>query len=324
MSEELLIRFLTMTYTKEELLEVEKWISAGNANADWLFEMERVWSLKDELRNSDHKKIEAAYRRFVRTVSPTKQKPAVIRHLHSGWMKYAAAIVIVFLLAANIYQAFKNKPSDDVAANIIEVPIGQRAAITLADGTKVWLNSGSVMSYPATFGNENRTVRLDGEGYFDVATDRERPFMVHTAMLEVKVTGTKFNVQAYPDEGISVSLLEGQLHVEAGNQSALMAVGELVTWSGESGLVHHKDREVRHAVQWTSGEFMFVDTPLVSIVKALERHFGTTIIIDTPELYDERFTCRTQSGATLEQVLSLLKNTKKLTYSVREQTIHIK
>lgn len=75
MSEELLIRFLTRTCSKEELSEVEKWTLADHANADWLFEMERIWSLKDELRFSDRKEIEAAYRRFIRATQPaTSQK----------------------------------------------------------------------------------------------------------------------------------------------------------------------------------------------------------------------------------------------------------
>ena len=323
MNEELLIRFLTRTCTQEELLKVEKWVSTDQANADWLFGMERVWSLKDELRYSDRKEIEAAYRRFVRTVSQTRQKQTLIRQLHRGWMKYAAAIVIVCLLAANIYQAFRNKPSDDVAANTIEVPVGQRVSITLADGTRVWLNSGSILSYPTKFNHKNRTVRLDGEGYFEVTADKEHPFMVHTAMLDVKVLGTKFNVQAYPDEDVAVSLLEGQLHIQAGRQSALMAANEWVTWTKASGLVHHKNREVQYVAHWIAGELMFVDERMADIAKVLERHFGVTIIFDAPELADERFTSRTQPGATLEQVLNLLKTTKKLNYSLRGQTVHI-
>ena len=319
MSEDLLIRFLTGTCTQDELLGVEKWISTDRANADWLFEMEYVWSLKDELRYSDRKEIETAYRRFSRT----KQKPAKIRKLYPEWLKYAAVVAIVCLLSANIYQAFRDKYPDEVAASTIEVPVGQRVAVTLSDGTKVWLNSGSILSYPAKFDNKNRTVRLDGEGYFEVTADRKHPFVVSTTMLEVKVLGTKFNVQAYPDEDIAVSLLEGQLQIQAQNKSVLMAADELVTWSKAAGLIHYKNKPVQHAAQWTSGELMFVDERLADIARVLERHFGVTIIIDTPELADERFSCRTQSGATLEQVLNLLKTTQKLNYSTREQTVNI-
>jgi ferric-dicitrate binding protein FerR (iron transport regulator) len=142
-------------------------------------------------------------------------------------------------------------------------------------------------------------------------------------MLEIKVTGTKFNVRAYPDEDIAVSLFEGKLHVQAGNRLAIMAADELVTWSEAAGLTHHRNKPVRHAAQWTLGEMMFVDEPLADIAKVLERQFGVTIIIDVPELADERFTCRTQPGATLEQILNLLKSTQKLNYVIREQTVHI-
>ena len=323
MSEELLLRFLTKTCSQEELIEVENWISIDKANADWLFRMEDIWSLKDELRYSDRKEIDAAYQQFIRTVSTTEQKQAVKRQLYPVWTKYAAAIVIVFLLSGNIYQIFRNKLSDEIAANTIEVPVGQRVAITLADGTKVWLNSGSILSYPSKFGLKNRLVRLDGEGYFEVTADAKYPFVVNTAALDVKVLGTKFNVQAYPDEDIAVALFKGQLHVQADAQSALMEADELVTWSKQTGLVHHKNREVRHTTQWTSGGLMFVDEPLANIAKALQRRFGVTIVIENPELANEPFTCRTQPNVTLEQVLNLLKSTQKLNYSIREQTIYL-
>jgi len=226
-------------------------------------------------------------------------------------------------LAANIFQAYRVKPSDVVDTNTIVVPVGQRVFITLADGTKVWLNSNSVLSYPGKFDQKNRTVRLDGEGYFEVTADQEHPFVVITSMLKVSVLGTKFNMQAYPDDDISVTLLEGQLHVQASGKSALMDANDLVTYSKASGLVHHKNRIVQHTTQWTSGELMFVDEPLSNIAKALERKFGVTIIIDTPKLADEHFTCRTQQNTTLEQVLNLLKATKKLNYSINGQTVYI-
>lgn len=324
MNEELLLRFLTKACSQEELLELTNWIALDQANANWLFGMEDIWSLKDELRFSDRKEIEAAYHRFSgRINSPAKQKEAITRQLYRGWMKYAAAIVIVCLLAANIFQAYRGKPSDVVDTNTIEVPVGQRVFITLADGTKVWLNSNSVLSYPGKFDQKNRTVRLDGEGYFEVTTDQEHPFVVITSMLKVSVLGTKFNMQAYPDDDIAVTLLEGQLHVQASGKSVLMDANDLVTYSKASGLVHHKNRIVQHTIQWTSGELMFVDEPLSNIAKALERKFGVNIIIDTPKLADEHFTCRTQPNTTLEQVLNLLKATKKLNYSIKGQAVYI-
>jgi len=318
MNEELLIRFLTKTCTNEELLGLEKWISVDRANADWLFEMERIWSLKDELRYSDRKEIEDAYQRFVKAgLQPASKK----RRLNREWLKYAAAIAIICLLAANIYQAFKGKTSDKITMNTVEVPVGQRVAITLADGTKVWLNSGSILSYPSKFDLKNRIVRLDGEGYFEVTADKEHPFEINTSALKIKALGTKFNVQAYPDEDIAVSLLEGKLHLQTDSQSVSMSANELATWSKVSGLVLHKSEAVQYAAQWTSGELLFVDERLADIAKVLEKHFGVKIIINTAGLADERFTCRTQTGATLEKILNLLKSTRKVNYTIKEQTV---
>ena len=320
MNEGLLIRYLTKTCTQEEIHEVEKWISNDQTNADWLFGMESVWYLKEELRYSERKEIEVAYRRFINTRQPSGQKQT--KSLR-GWVKYAAAIVIVCLLATNIYQAFRNKPSERITENIIEVPVGQRVAITLADGTKVWLNSSSILSYPTKFDSNNRNVRLDGEGYFEVTADEEHPFIVNTEILDVKALGTKFNIQAYPDDDIAVSLIEGQLYVQAGAQSAMMKTNELVTWSESKGLVHYKNKKIEHAAQWTTGELMFVDERLADIAKALERHFGVTIIITKPELANETFTCRTHPEPTLEQVLNMLKGTKKLNYSFKGKTVNL-
>lgn len=323
MNEKLLIRFLTRTCEPGELIEIENWISADRANADWLFGMECVWLLKEEMRYSDRKEIEVAYRRFIDARSPSVQKRAKRLPLFRLWMKYAAFLAVTLLLGTNIYLIFRSKPMYKATANIIEVPVGQRVAITLADGTKAWLNSGSILSYPSMFNNKNRTVRLDGEGYFEVAADKVHPFTVNTEKLEITVLGTKFNVQAYPDDDITISLLEGYLQVQTGAQSALMEANELVVWSEKAGMVHFKNKTVQHAAQWTTGELMFVDERLADIAKALERHFGVTIIITNSELADETFTCRTHPEPTLEQVLKILKETRKLNYSIREKTVNI-
>ena len=324
LNEELLIRFLTKSCTQKELLEVEKWISTDQAKAGWLFEIERVWSIKDELHYSDREIIDAAFQRFTRACSFKLQKPPIKRLIPLSWLKYVALIVITGLLASNIYLASRIKPSEEETSNLIEVPVGQRVSITLADGTKVWLNSGSILSYPGKFDLKNRIVRLDGEGYFEVTAVKENPFVVKTSILEVEVLGTKFNVLAYPDDDMSVSLLEGQLHIQADKQSAFLEANEYATWSKKSGLVHYKNKAVHPTAQWITGELMFVNERLADIAKTLERRYGVTIIIENPKLLNETFVCRTHPEPTLEQVLILLKDTKKITYSIKGQTVYIK
>lgn len=136
MDEQLLIQFLTHTCTSEDLRLVDQWIASGKPNADWLFEMERIWSLKDELRFSDRREIEEAYNRF--TLSQGKSKNAKPHFYIYPILKYVAAVIIIGLLGLNLYKMVQ--PAT-VGENTVEVPKGQRASLMLSDGTKIWLNS---------------------------------------------------------------------------------------------------------------------------------------------------------------------------------------
>lgn len=189
MDEQLLIRFLTHTCTSEDLRLVDQWIASGKPNADWLFEMERIWSLKDELRFSDRREIEEAYNRF--TLSLGKSKNAKPHFYIYPILKYVAAVIIIGLLGLNLYKMVQ--PAT-VGENTVEVPKGQRASLMLSDGTKIWLNSQSKLIYPTQFSDKERNVRLEGEAFFDVAHKEHLPFVVHSPLLAIKVLGTKFNV----------------------------------------------------------------------------------------------------------------------------------
>lgn len=209
MDEQLLIRFLTHTCTPEDLRSIDQWIASGKPNADWLFEMERIWSLKDELRFSDRREIEEAYNRF--TLSLGKSKNAKPHFYIYPILKYVAAVIIIGLLGLNLYKMVQ--PAT-VGENTVEVPKGQRASLMLSDGTKIWLNSQSKLIYPTQFSDKERNVRLEGEAFFDVAHKEHLPFVVHSPLLAIKVLGTKFNVKAYFDEKSVVTLAEGKVEVE--------------------------------------------------------------------------------------------------------------
>ena len=167
MNEEILIRFLIHRCTSEEIKVVDQWIASDQANADWLFEMERIWSLKDQLRFSDKQEVERAYARFMSGLQEKEVKVEISRRrpVYISWMKYAAAIVLIGLLSTNLYFLLQEQPS---SMNTIEVPNGQRTSLTLSDGTKVWLNSHSKFTYPAQFSSKMRDVKLEGEGFFEV------------------------------------------------------------------------------------------------------------------------------------------------------------
>ena len=309
MDEQLLIRFLTHTCTPEDLRLVDRWIASNKANADWLFEMERAWSLKDELRFSDKKEIEEAYNRF--TLSQGKSKNAVQHFYLYSILKYVAAVLIIGLLGLNLYKMVQ--PAT-VSENTVEVPKGQRASLMLSDGTRIWLNSQSKLIYPTQFSDKERNVRLEGEAFFEVAHKEHLPFVVHSPLLAIKVLGTKFNVKAYLNEKSVVTLAEGKVEVETNEQ---------ISYSESSGLTLEKNINTNTVKLWMNGEGAFIQCRLDNIVRDLERKFDVKIIITDHSLSSEVFTCRFKDTATIEQVLHLLKETRRLDYSFEGEQIRI-
>ncbi len=316
MNEQLLVRFLMKQCSAEELKSIDRWVAADPAHADWLYEMEHLWSLKDELRFSDEQEIKRSYRRFLSRVSrralpDTKGK----RWRISAFLKYAAAIVLAGLLAVNGYDLLQSKrPS--LAMNTIEIPVGQRASLLLSDGTKVWLNAGSTLSYPSAFGEKNRPVSLIGEAFFEVAHDADKPFVVQSDRMYVEVKGTKFCMKTYPEERAVVTLAEGSVQVSSidADYRAMLKPNEQISYSEQEGWILTENVDTELTRSWIHGELYFVEQPLSEITKSLERRFGVRIRIRDPLSSNDTYTCHFRETDSLERVLFLLKETRQLDY----------
>lgn len=322
MNEELLIRFLTHTCSTEELKQVDNWIASNKVNADWLFEMERIWSLKGELRFSDKQEIEKAYRQFISRISKKTLQLKYRTYFYSV-LKYVAIILVVSLLSINLYKMLT--PQEPELMNEICVPRGERANVTLSDGTKVSLNSDTKFTYPSHFSKSSRNVSLIGEGYFEVTHNPQKPFIVNAQMIHVKVLGTKFNMRTYSGENSIVTLSEGKVEVESSNKENKITLhpNEEATYSESAGMSISKGINVGISKSWTKGELAFMDQSLSIICKAIERKFNVKIVIADRQLAVDVFTCHFKESATIEEVMTLLKETRKLNYSFKEGKIVI-
>lgn len=315
MEEQTIIRFLNKECTAEEIVEVEKWISESHENAQWLFEIEQIWSLKTEMQFSKKGEITEAYMRFISNHPEAKPRRQTKRNL---WLRigYAAAVVIILVLGIHIYQLKEDAETIAQSINVIEVPKGQRSTITLSDGTKVWLNAESRLTYPANFAARNRLVKLEGEGFFEVEHNEHHPFIVRTDDIDVTVLGTKFNVEAYAAEITYVTLAEGKVEVctSDGLNKVILDPRDQVSYSKTEGftIMHNVNTDLLKA--WSTGEFSYINKPLSYIVKDLERRFDTLIRITDKELETEPFNCRAKETAKIEQVLNLLKETRIIDY----------
>jgi len=160
-------------------------------------------------------------------------------------------------------------------------PKGGTYQVVLSDGTHVWLNADSKLSFPSEFAGNKRSVTLTGEAYFEVAKNKAKPFVVNYGSAEVEVLGTHFNIMAYKDETASqVTLLEGAVKVNNGKEKVVLKPGQQAEISEQAGaaIVLNKDIDTEQAVAWKNGYFMFANESVESIMRKISRWYDVTIV----------------------------------------------
>lgn len=286
---------------------------------------EEIWFSsvsKEELSKYDK---DAAFAAFQNRVAEAESQPrAVTRRL--GWLKYAAAVVAVVAVGFFSYRGGQSQLETAMGDIVVEAPQGSRTQMTLPDGTKVWLNAGSKISYSQSFGLVNRLVLLAGEGYFEVAHNEELSFSVESENVRVKVLGTKFNFRDYPsDAEATVSLAEGSVAMNSQQHPAdeqLLKPGQRATVDKQTGKIRVEEYEVANATQWTSGKLIFDGEPLQEIVKTLERSYNVKITIADNRLLTLRFYGDfLRQKQTLSEVLDALAATGKIKYNIKGKDV---
>lgn len=182
---------------------------------------------------------------------------------------------------ANGQLLYKLAQSNNVGSkdiHTISTPTGGQYQIQLTDGTNVWLNASSSISFPVSFSSNERKVNLTGEGYFEVAHEKKRPFKVQSENQIIEVLGTHFNVSAYPDETmIRTTLLQGKVIVSTPTNDLTLSVGQQSLVSKQS-MISSKKVDVEEAIDWKNGEFIYNNEALESIMRKLSRWYNVEII----------------------------------------------
>ncbi|MDR1555923.1 MAG: FecR family protein [Tannerellaceae bacterium] len=253
-----------------------------------------------------------------------KTKKIYVRKVSLQIVRYVAVIMLAIGSLA-LYQYYNGAESPQVEYADFEVPAGQRAQLILPDGTAIWLNAGTKLSYPSDFSAKNRRIYLEGEGYFEVESDEKNPFTVHTSLMEVRVLGTKFNVKSYKDEASFVTLIKGRVEITSQNATNKVTLNPseqaFISEAGDITLSTKNGIEKINA--WMSGELFYLNEPLKNIVKDLERRFNVRILIKDKELENDLFTSHLDEKTTIEQVLKRLKATRGLDYTIKGDQIEL-
>ena len=236
------------------------------------------------------------------------------------WAARIAAVTIVAIAGYFITSDFLyNK---EVQLQTVTVPAGQRAQITLADGTRVWLNSKSTMKYAANFGRNERNVELDGEAYFEVAKNKNTPFYVHTETNKVKVVGTSFNVCAYSgSHEFGTTLVEGIVDIYPANSS------QIITRLQKDEVFLNENGKCRKAVlpsyeylRWKEGLYCFDDAPFSGILGRLEKYYNVKITVASPQLLNYgSFTGKFREQDGIEHILRTISKDHPFKFRINEE-----
>lgn len=239
------------------------------------------------------------------------------------WIRNVAAILLFPLLGLSAYlyhqtNVLKSKPFELLETT---TAYGVRTKITLSDGSEVWLNSGSTLSYPERFTEDKRQVTLSGEAFFKVKSDKDHRFDVQTSDgITVSAYGTEFNVQAYAEEPeIKATLAEGHIQIDQINQSVSQELipGEQAVYSRYSQQIQVCQANLLVETAWKDGKLVFRRTPMEEIAKQLSRHFNVNIQLQGKEIFDYTYSA-TFTTETLAEILSLLEKTAPIRCEIIE------
>ncbi len=271
---QLIYKMLSGLATKPEREFLEKY--------DRLFEADQVPFLSDDKADKIKKEI---YERIHLHGDEANKVRRFYRHYTVSAV--AASVSLCLLISWLLYTLPGKAPVGESAAEYreVKVPAGKISRVVLSDGTKVMLNAGSRLYYQEPFGGGLREVKLEGEGYFEVARRPDRPFVIHTEDLRVRVLGTSFNVRAYKGNSQpEVSVVHGKVSVEPARnkdrQPVLVTPGQKATYSVSEGNFATDSCSGDYVMAWQRGVLIFQNTPFKEVAGALERKFDIRINLD--------------------------------------------
>lgn len=216
------------------------------------------------------------------------------------------------------------KTSLDNLFNTLKVPRLGEYQLVLSDGTKVWMNSESELKYPLTFSGKERVVELIGEAYFDVEPNPEKPFIVKTAEINTRVLGTEFNVSAYPNEDVNITLVEGKVKLNSlRSDDIVLKPGENANWiKGESRISVEKV-DVQKYIAWKDGYFYFEKERLEDILLKLERWYDFKVFYQNERVKDYLFRMRADREFDFSEIVDRLEQTGRISIKMNGNVITI-
>lgn len=303
MNQDVLFKYFKGDATLDEEKQILHWIDASPDNKK-AFQKERM--LYDIALFSDEKQQD-------------KETKKVHLFPMLRWSVRIAAVVIVAISCGFLLKEYQyNKVAQ---MQTISVPAGQRAQITLADGTLVWLNAKSTLTYASNFGRAERNVTLEGEAFFEVAKNKDIPFYVNTKKNKVRVVGTCFNVCAYEGSNeFETTLVEGIVDIYAvGIDKPITRLQQNEFFADYGGKLKKTILPSYDYLRWKEGLYCFDDSELGHILNRLELYYNVKITVNNPKLLSNRYTAKFKEQDGIEHILKVIQKDQNFSFRMNEE-----
>jgi ferric-dicitrate binding protein FerR (iron transport regulator) len=317
----LLIKYLRNELSESEQDAILQWVEEKDENKEFLFGLKEAYQLSKWKEFKIRADAASGWEDLNERIDQlSEQQP---RKLNTKkWWYYAAAAIVLLFVGFGLRDLVN---TDKVTFNTIETYSGQQSTLLLNDGTKVNLNQNSKLIYPTSFNGANRNVRLQGEAYFEVAHNTRHPFQVDIGTYTVRVLGTKFNIDAYPDQiYVYTSLKEGRIQIIDNSKDAKvlseLKPGMQLSYNRRTGEYFVKTIDTGQITDWANGEMVIKRQTLEEVAQRLEQKYGYSI-----QIQDHRINKLTYSitidKEPLEEILSNIHFiTPQVNYSINNST----
>lgn len=245
------------------------------------------------------------------------------------WKYVAAAVAILVITVSGTFWLTKNIFAEEAVAMIeTYTPDGKSQQIELPDGSKVYVNSGTLLLYPDAFKSDTRTIYLIGEAVFNVKKDPKKPFIVRSANMSVTALGTEFNVTAYPEDAeIVATLIHGKVKVDCDQQgkSYVLNPGQQVIYNRKTTQSKMADANLEDVTAWQRGQIVFRGSTMEDIVLTLGRRFDITFQYNTNLFTKDKYNFSFRKDADIAEVMEVMKEvTGKFTYKLDGNVCYMK
>ncbi|MCG8310248.1 MAG: FecR family protein [Cytophagales bacterium] len=320
----LLVKFFTKSISEDEEKELIAWVNKSEFNATIFKKLKSIWkerSQEQELVNSDSL-IDEIWSKGVNGNQRSINRAPV-------WIYRVAAVIVIFLVAGFLVTRELHR-QENLNGGEIELvtkfsPAGEKIKLVLAEGSIIYLNSGSEIRYNKNFSDTSRIIYLEGEAFFEVAHDHNRPFTVITAMSSTTALGTSFNINTQYDETDKIALFDGKVKVieHTSGTQMLLAQGELGMVNSGNKVFEKTTFDKDIVGGWKDGILIFNAASFEDFKKKVELWYDVSVLIDGKEPHDWKLTAQYRRE-TLENILLDLQFQKDFRYEIENDTLTLK